>query len=533
MSADLFAAFGDAPSQNKQAPQASTNAQSASAFSFFDDLASPPPGQTQPQPQKQALQWGQSTVQTAENDDDWGDFEGSSVSQSAQTFQPSQTSWQTAPVKQDPFAFTSTPQPSQTSQVQWQPSSANQDAFAFESTAQASQHSQRGWQPAPVYKAKESSDSNVLFDAEEAIENEDDEFGDFEGPTSGTTSAAAPAGSAGLADLLGDLTVSPTKPPETSKRENIISPGKTPTSPNPKGNRTGPFGSFSKPKQQSTPTPTPAPKTDDTWDSFDDWETSIPTKVQAESSTKPKQPSGPSETAPQLALPKLNLDEPQPGELPPTNVPPPGVLLSLFPPLFAEAQEKLFKPMAAQTLPMRNKLLSEPTTIAYLRGYLALASVAARIIAGRKLRWKRDMHLSQGMRIGPASSRATSGMKLTGIDKSENMKEEREVSDVVRAWKEQIGRLRHVLSAIKQANPDSSLGRGPDLQETLPVRTLKQAEGGIPAPQPCMLCGLKRDERVTEQAVEDSFGEWWIEQTSMHRSCRNFWNQHRDTLRQR
>jgi hypothetical protein len=35
-----------------------------------------------------------------------------------------------------------------------------------------------------------------------------------------------------------------------------------------------------------------------------------------------------------------------------------------------------------------------------------------------------------------------------------------------------------------------------------------------------MLCGLKRDERVTaaDMAVEDSFGEWWIEQVNMHRS---------------
>lgn len=213
------------------------------------------------------------------------------------------------------------------------------------------------------------------------------------------------------------------------------------------------------------------------------------------------------------------LEDPQPGELAPTNVPPPAVLLTLFPALFSDAQEKLFKPMAAQTLPMRNKVLAEPATITYLQGYMLLASVAAHIIAGRKLRWKRDQHLSQGMRIGPASSRATSGMKLSSIDKSENMKEEREASDVVRAWKDQVGRLRHVVSAANQIRV-GSLGVVPDIQETMPVKVLKQGEGGVPAKEPCMLCGLKRDERVgaVDQGVEDSFGEWWVDQVNMHRS---------------
>jgi hypothetical protein len=146
-------------------------------------------------------------------------------------------------------------------------------------------------------------------------------------------------------------------------------------------------------------------------------------------------------------------------------------------------------------------------------------------------------------------------MKLTGIDKSENMKEEREASDVVRVWKDQVGRLRHVVAAANQIKA-GTLGVIPDIQETMPVRTLKQSEGGVPAPQPCMMCGLKRDERVgsADQAVEDSFGEWWIEQVMMHRGrpnsfttnhtlcvdpkhlflgCRNFWNQHKEALRQR
>lgn len=270
---------------------------------------------------------------------------------------------------------------------------------------------------------------------------------------------------------------------------------------------------------------TPAePKEEDAWDTFDDWEASIPSQAPAKVHSQSKldgsedgKVSHDLVSPPPILSPTFN--DPQPGELPPTNVPPPAVLLSLFPPLFAEAQEKLFKPMATQALPMRNKVLAEPATIMYLQGYTLLATVAAHIIAGRKLRWKRDQHLSQGMRIGPASSRATSGMKLSSIDKSETMKEEREASDVVRAWKDQIGRLRHVVSAANQIRA-GSLDTVPDLQETMPVKVLKQGEGGVPAKEPCMLCGLKRDERVgaVDHGVEDSFGEWWIDQVNMHRS---------------
>ena len=282
------------------------------------------------------------------------------------------------------------------------------------------------------------------------------------------------------------------------------------------------------PSQRAKATPAPvAPKEEDAWDTFDDWEATIPIKkpaqIPAKTPSKLKSTSNKSVgdsnalISPSPILSPM-IHDAQPGELPPTNVPPPAVLLSLFPPLFSEAQEKLFKPMTAQTLPMRNKILAEPATVTYLQGYIMLASVAAHIIAGRKLRWKRDQHLAQGMRIGPASSRATSGMKLSSIDKGENMKEEREVSDVVRMWKEQVGRLRHVVSAANQIKA-GSLGIVPDIQETMPVKVLKQGEGGVPAKEPCMLCGLKRDERVgaVDQGVEDSFGEWWVDQVNMHR----------------
>lgn len=519
MSADLFAEFSSTPNTNQaQQPHSSARPPSTSDFSFFDDLNSQPPApgsEAQPSAFAQGSLYGQSqTIQTTPEDDndDWGDFEGGSTQ-----IDPA------PPAQHDPFSFSSTPQ-HQPQQQSWSSQSVAQpishDTFSFQPTQQP-QISQDSWTKAPMIKAKKPTDSSVLFDAEEDLED-DDEFGDFEDshshsvtpvPSASQARPAPAGGSSALVELLGDLNLSQpaTTPFNPSSRTESIPRTSTRKSP------VGGFGTATKTKSAPAPAP-PAQVADDGWDTFDDWEASIP----AAASSKPDTAKGAPSSARLTPAPILSsaIDEITPGEQPPTNVPPPGVLLSLFPSFFADAQEKLFKPMAAQTLSMRNKLLAEPATIAYLDGYLMLASVAAHIIAGRKLRWKRDQLLSQGMRIGPASSRATSGMKLTGIDKGENRKEEREASDVVRAWKDQVGRLRHVISGVNQIKA-GTLAPAPDLQETMPVRTLKQSEGGVPARQQCMLCGLKRDERVTaaDMTVEDSFGEWWVEQVNMHRGA--------------
>ncbi|KAF1925538.1 uncharacterized protein M421DRAFT_238466 [Didymella exigua CBS 183.55] len=553
MSADLFAEFSTTPSTN-QAPQsnASTKPQSASVFSFLDDLNSQQPDPVhRAQPPAFAQGSGQahrSRPQTAPEDDndDWGDFEGGSS-----RIDPAPST------QHDPFGFVPTQQ-HQPQQQSWsQP--VTHDPFGFQSTY-SPQVPQEAWTKAPFMKAKKPTDSSVLFDAEEDLDDDDD-FGDFEDSQSksGTPAPSAPqaplaplapvGGSSAWVDLLGDIdSFQPASVTSSQKSKDIGRPESVPRA-RARKSTIGGFGTATKTKQpKPAPVPAAAPQVaDDSWDTFDDWEASVP----APATKKPEGTKGAPTSTISTPAPILSsaIDELSPGEQPPTNVPPPGVLLSLFPSFFADAQEKLFKPMAAQTLPMRNKLLAEPGTIAYLHGYLVLASVAAHIIAGRKLRWKRDQLLSQGMRIGPASSRATSGMKLTGIDKGENRKEEREASDVVRAWKDQVGRLRHVISGVNQIKA-GTLGPAPDLQETMPVRTLKQSEGGVPARQQCMLCGLKRDERVTavDMTVEDSFGEWWIEQVNMHRGtspdlqdnttdcfqgCRNFWNEHKDKLRQR
>lgn len=515
MSADLFAEFSSDTTSEPNKPStagAQPARQAASDFSFFDSFnTGPNQAQSQYLQQQQHVQSHtdfNAPISSNDDNDDWGDFEGGSA-----PVEPANA------VSHDPFAFPSTPSIRTQGTTQ---SASTHDPFSF-GLKPSDQSAENMWKPAPIIKAKKSADPSVLFDAEDNFD--DDDFGDFEGTDTKEdvpkqVQASKPANSSSaLVDLLGDMNMSPQGPVDVGKKDSKAMNKPTTSSTARKKSPLGAFGDTVKPKQFAL-TASKAQAEDDAWDTFDDWEASIPTKPSANaSSTKATELAatvkGPPSPAPILSP---TTADPLPGELPPTNVPPPGVLLTLFPTLFADAQEKLFKPMAAQTLPMRNKLMAEQGTITYLQGYLMLGNVAAHIIAGRKLRWKRDQHLSQGMRIGPASSRATSGMKLTGIDKGENMKEEREASDVVRVWKDQLGRLRHVVSGVNQIKA-GTLGTVPDLQETMPVKTLKQSEGGIPARQPCMMCGLKREERVTaaDMATDDSFGEWWIDQVNMHR----------------
>jgi hypothetical protein len=220
-------------------------------------------------------------------------------------------------------------------------------------------------------------------------------------------------------------------------------------------------------------------------------------------------------------------DKPGP---PPTNIPPPAILLSLMPQLLNLASASLLKPLL--TLPSSSAayqhVVSSPNTLAFLRAYLMLATVAARLVAGRKQRWHRDKLLSQAMSISAApSSSGGRGMKLATVDRSQSAREDSEAGEVVAAWKANVGRLRAVVAAVNAAQGASL--RVPDVG-SLAVSTAK----GVPtAPRACVVCGLKRDERVArvDVEVEDSFGEWWVEFWG-HRECRNFWVEHEKELRQ-
>jgi hypothetical protein len=226
------------------------------------------------------------------------------------------------------------------------------------------------------------------------------------------------------------------------------------------------------------------------------------------------------------------------GELPPTNIPPPVVLLSVFPAIFSSAQEILFGPLSKLDHSQRQQLLSHPATHQFLRTYLNHAVVLAHIIAGRKLRWKRDQILAQSMRIGPSAAGGKGGMKLASIDKSEIGKEDREVLDSVQRWRLQVGKLRGAVATASTTTAGEAVAKFPavpEIAETMPVKGLKVTEGGFTAPHACALCGLKREERVAKVDVDidDSFGEWWVDSMNMHVACRQWWDENKAKLRSR
>ncbi|KAK1245105.1 hypothetical protein MKX08_004734 [Trichoderma sp. CBMAI-0020] len=210
---------------------------------------------------------------------------------------------------------------------------------------------------------------------------------------------------------------------------------------------------------------------------------------------------------------------------PPTNVPPPSVILSAFPNLLSSASVFL-KPISGHSASIKQQVLSNPKAIHFLQGYILLATTAARVIAGRKHRWHRDRILAKSMSISAAGSK---GMKLAGIDKTQSAREDREAADVVAVWREHVGRLR---SAVAAANTEGKLNlKVPELGDNMLVQTAKMVPTG---PKPCIICGLKREERVSkvDYDIEDSFGEWWVEHWG-HRACKNFWVEHEQKLRQR
>lgn len=225
----------------------------------------------------------------------------------------------------------------------------------------------------------------------------------------------------------------------------------------------------------------------------------------------------------------------------PTNIPPPSILLPIFQQLFDLPRSALFQPVANQPFSLKNRIFSDPSTIDFLRGYLLISVVAARILAGRKLRWKRDHYLAQSMRIGMASGKG--GMKLAVIDKAESAREDREAADTVQIWKEQLGRLRSAVvvansSLSGKSNPASDKkGKQliiPEINEVMLVKNAGVSEGAVGDPRACVLCGIKREERIAkvDVAIEDSFGEFWAEHWG-HVDCRNFWREHSAKLRQR
>ena len=219
--------------------------------------------------------------------------------------------------------------------------------------------------------------------------------------------------------------------------------------------------------------------------------------------------------------------------VPPTNIPPPSTLLSLTATLLLSLPPEIKTLLATWKTSQGQPTDIGQATLDQVKLQLSFTRAIARIIAGRKLRWKRDTLLSQSMKIGPAQAGKSGGMKLTGIDRMESRREDQEAAEVVGIWKQHVGSLRASVANAKVHHPGSDLTI-PEIAEMMPVRAMKQSEGALTAPKCCLLCGLKREERVekVDINVEDSFGEWWTEHWG-HYECRMFWETHERSLQQR
>jgi hypothetical protein len=530
MSQDLFAAFGSV-SDDIQKP-ASIPAV-ASSLSFFDDL------NTQPS----TNQWNATSTssfksavfrdnpESQQNDDDWGDFEGVSGQAANPSIVPIATQ----------FSKWLDDEPEENTKPTLIQPAFSTGTFGSSTNQNQKSVAQSTYQPKPK-PTLAPRDPHVLFDAEED-EPEDDDFGDFEEPTKEPkppveepdllgldfgpsvsiqmkrTQPTQPNSSLLDLDSLSfdspALPKAPAKPVRPHYDLSSLGPVTSQLKPAPKKTTTPPVTkgkTTSSPRPVSIKPPKPEPEhesqIEEPWDDFAAWDEVKPPKPQTATAITSSIP-------PPLLSPAL---DPTSNELPPTNIPPPAFLLSLFPPLFTSAETEFFRPTSSESQGIRSRIYADPATTTYLKGLLALATVCARVIAGRKNRWKRDAILAQSMRIGPAAAGGHSGLKLTSIDKSEAAKEDREVADVLRAWQALVGRLKAAIVEAKKVT-DQDLGPVPELHDVMPIRVAKEVEGGVPGFKACALCGLKREERVgkVDLDVMDSFGEWWIEGMNMHR----------------
>lgn len=382
------------------------------------------------------------------------------------------------------------------------------------------QQPQQSQQTSPNKLRKKSGyaparDANVLFDAENLSEHaeSDDEWGDFEDTTKQSTHSAAstqPQQKQGAPPPTAamDLLSLDDGPPilRTVARDHARPPATEPT---------------------------PEIIDDEPWDDFE--EATQPTDKNPDDVTSADPIPWSGFMLQSISAIGAPTDDPSyQNQLPPTNIPPPLVLLSVFPSYFASTHDLVFEPLSKVDSEQRTVIFSSTPARNFLSGYVNLSKVLGHIIAGRKSRWKRDQYLAQGMRIGPSGGKA--GMKLTGLDRTEAVKEDREALDVLRLWKAQVGKARSTVSAANAARAgQEKLSNVAELAEQMPVRAVKGAEGGIMAPHACALCGLKREERVAKVDVEvqDSFGEWWMDGVSMHRLCWDFWSVNRQTLKSR
>jgi hypothetical protein len=361
--------------------------------------------------------------------------------------------------------------------------------------------------------------ADVLFDVSTDQYDLDDEFGDFEGEQPEDSQNQLP-------DLLDTASINETtktsKTPPLDLLDSDINP--SPLQSARTNNVHDEWGDFSTAVESgkaenwtldgstksAADRQVPLVETDtveEEWDAFDDGE-------EASVASSPSQPATSHDMITKgVARPNIKtITSSEADKSRPTNIPPPAILLQILPRVFSEGGYA-----GNVQLPIESA-----------KSVVQAFTVASRLIAGRALRWKRDTILGQSTKIGPAGGgRKGGGMKLAAVDKSESLKEEREVADVLQAWEEHA----HVFNSI--VNKAGIRRPLMILSGTMKPRPAGGAEV-LTSAHACALCGLKRNERVFEADIDvnDSFGDFWSEHWG-HRDCKDFWYHYQRLLPQR
>lgn len=421
----------------------------------------------------------------SDTEDDWGDFEGPEAS-AARSYQ----SQYSMPAAQE--SKVSNPPPKQPKVQQATDTFDLLDSLSIEDVTSTINKSSESNPPLQTFNTL--PDSNPTW--------EDDSFGDwgeFTDATSTKLSAPSPAPKTTAASV-----------PKAKPKSKFPLEKK-------------PMTTKSVPQQ-----PTWDDEAFDDWDDFNDGPLSTPAPAPAPALAPAPAPAPTrKESTPTSPPPEsftLGTRVPSP-TVRPTNIPPPSVLLELLVDLMNNLQKEAATTNNKTTQPPRTP--QQSTTASKIH---TTTSTAARIIAGRHLRWKRDTILSQSMRIGPARAGKSSGMKLNAVNKHEDVKEEQDAVDVLALWRERAALFNAVVQSAGLRPIPTVAGPA-----ALKVVTAKPGQGALKAAHACALCALKRDERVLrvdEEDVQDSFGEWWTDHWG-HTGCRLFWEANHGLLGQR
>ncbi|KIW16489.1 hypothetical protein PV08_06544 [Exophiala spinifera] len=396
-----------------------------------------------------------------------------------------------------------------------------------------------GLQATPLWK-RDVGGNDVLFDAEDEPNVEDDDFGDFE--IANASEGTAPHNqlhhtsheSVSLGRLIPDLLddgnhrkLSFSGPPTASTivtnpgaiNQTNLPPTKLETrseGSQDQGTSEGwsefedaqnvddvrtPEEPFKKPEDKPFPSQGTTVNDEDEWEPFEDGQTDMP--PQPPPSVEPEIASTGSRPIStfQAAIPSFER---------PTNVPPPSSLLQLMSTVFDQLHQ------ANVTNNISKPALATKVLLVY--------RTASRLAAGRSLRWKRDALLSQSMKIGQAGARG--GMKLASVDKGEAAKESRDLEEMIHDWMKNIHEYNSIIAHAGLPPQRLKMSAAPNLR-------IQKSWGSSDIKQ-CALCGLKRTERLVDVDVDtdDLFGEFWTEHWG-HKDCYEFWYSYKGLLAQR